>query len=157
MIDVRRAGPGDLEPALEVWRAANEARGHAPAPARVERVRAKLREPGALVVVAVDQGDGETVAMGLAEPGRADDGAGAPVAGEGHVSMVFVAPARWGAGLGGLVLDALHAAGWARTTLWTRTSNARARRLYEKAGYRPTGRTSALPAGDGIMQLERIG
>ncbi|MER7002714.1 hypothetical protein ABT297_06670 [Dactylosporangium sp. NPDC000555] len=49
-------------------------------------------------------------------------------------------------------LAALHE-GWARTTLWTRTDNARARRLYEKAGYRPTGRTSTLAEGDGIMQL----
>jgi len=155
MPSVRPAGPDDLDAALAVWRAANEARGHPPAPARVERVRAKLRDAGALVVVAVD--GAETVAMGLAEPGRADDGAGEPVAGHGHVSMVFVAPTRWGQGLGGLVLDALHAAGWARTTLWTRTGNARARRLYEKAGYRPTGRTSALSAGDAIMQLERIG
>ncbi|MEU7874240.1 GNAT family N-acetyltransferase [Dactylosporangium sp. NPDC049140] len=151
---VRAAGPDDLDAALAVWRAANEARGHAPAPARIERVRQKLRDADALVVVAVD-GD-EAVAMGLAEPGRADDGAGAPIPGYGHVSMVFVAPARWGRGVGGLVLDALHGAGWARTTLWTRTGNARARRLYEKAGYRPTGRTSTL-AGDGIMQFERIG
>ncbi|WP_433057492.1 N-acetyltransferase family protein [Dactylosporangium sp. CS-033363] len=154
-VTVRPAAPDDLDRAVAVWRAANEARGHAPAPARVDRVWEKLREADALVVVAVD--GAETVAMGLAEPGRADDGAGAPIAGYGHVSMVFVAPARQGAGLGGLVLDALHAPGWRRTTLWTRTSNARARRLYEKAGYHPTGRTSTLAGGDGIMQLERMG
>ncbi|MFI5907330.1 GNAT family N-acetyltransferase [Dactylosporangium sp. NPDC051541] len=152
---VRRAAPTDLEAALDVWRAANEARGRAPGAARVERVRAKLAAPDALVVVVVD--GPETVAMGLAEPGRADDGAGALIAGYGHVSMVFVAPARWGQGLGGLVLDGLHAGGWERTTLWTRTGNARARRLYEKAGYRATGRASTLGEGDGIMQLERIG
>ncbi|GAA3267447.1 GNAT family N-acetyltransferase [Dactylosporangium vinaceum] len=152
---VLQAAPTDLEDALEIWRAANEARGHAPDETRIERVRAKLRAADARVVVVVD--GAETVAMGLAEPGRADDGAGAPIPGYGHVSMVFVAPARWGRGLGGLVLDGLHAGGWRRTTLWTRTGNARARRLYEKAGYHPTGRVSTLAAGDGIMQLERIG
>jgi ribosomal protein S18 acetylase RimI-like enzyme len=149
------ATPADLDAALAVWRTANEARGRAPAPARVARVREKLSAPDALVVVAAE--DGAVVAMGLAEPGRADDGAGAPLPGHGHVSMVFVDPARWGRGLGGAVLDALHAGGWARTSLWTRTDNARARRLYDKAGYRPTGRTSTLADGDGIMQLERIG
>ena len=151
---VRRAVATDLEAALRVWRAANEARGRAPSPERVERVREKLRDPGALVVIGRD-GD-EPVAMGLAEPGRADDGAGAPIPAYGHVSMVFVHPGRWGQGHGGLVLTALHEGGWARTTLWTRVDNARARRLYEKAGYRPTGRTSALAGGDGIMQLERV-
>src|SRR5262245_16811196 len=132
---VRRAAPQDLEAALDVWQAANEARGRAPSPARVERVREKLRAPDAVVVIALDGAD--AVGMGLAEPGRADDGAGAPVDGYGHVSMVFVHPGRWGRGHGGLVLASLHE-GWARTTLWTRTDNARARRLYEKAGYRPT-------------------
>ncbi|MFG2036903.1 GNAT family N-acetyltransferase [Dactylosporangium sp. NPDC048998] len=150
---VRRAAPADLEAALDVWRAANEARGRAPSPARVERVRTKLAAADAVVVIGTD-GD-EAVAMGLAEPGRADDGAGAPVAGYGHVSMVFVHPGRWGRGHGALIVAALHE-GWARTTLWTRTDNARARRLYEKAGYRPTGRTSTLAEGDGIMQLEWV-
>ncbi|WP_344618827.1 GNAT family N-acetyltransferase [Dactylosporangium salmoneum] len=153
MIEVRRAGTADLEPALDVWRAANEARGRAPTPARIERVRAKLRAPDAVVVVAFD-GAG-TVAMGLAEPGRADDGAGAPIPGYGHVSMVFVRPDAWGRGHGAPVLAALHEP-WPRTTLWTREDNARARRLYEKSGYLPTGRTARLAEGDGIMQLERI-
>jgi ribosomal protein S18 acetylase RimI-like enzyme len=152
---VRRAAPGDLEAALQVWRAANEARGRAPSTERIARVREKLRDPDALVIIGRD-GD-EPVSMGLAEPGRADDGAGAPIPAYGHVSMVFVHPGRWGEGHGGLVLAALHEGGWERTTLWTRTDNARARRLYEKAGYRPTGRMSTLGGGDGIMQLERIG
>jgi ribosomal protein S18 acetylase RimI-like enzyme len=146
---VHRAAHTDLEAAVEVWRAANEARGRAPSPERIERVREKLRAPDALVVIGCD-GD-EPVAMGLAEPGRADDGAGAPIPSYGHVSMVFVHPTRWGEGHGGLVMAALHEGGWARTTVWTRLDNARARRLYEKSGYRPTGRTSG-----GIMQLERV-
>ncbi|MEV6932404.1 hypothetical protein AB0M46_49025, partial [Dactylosporangium sp. NPDC051485] len=74
MIEVRHAGTADLEPALDVWRAANEARGRAPSPARIERVRAKLRARDAGVVVARDRPP--AVAMGVGEPRPADHGAG---------------------------------------------------------------------------------
>jgi GNAT superfamily N-acetyltransferase len=79
--------------------------------------------------------DREVVAMALAEHGRAEHGAGAVIPGYGHVSMVFVHPDLWGRGLGRQLLKGLHERaserGWSRTTLWTRASNARARRMYE--------------------------
>jgi GNAT superfamily N-acetyltransferase len=57
--------------------------------------------------------------------------------------MVFVAPDRWGGGLGGRLVDALleevRARGYERAQLWTQTDNARARRLYQRRGFRPSG------------------
>ena len=96
------------------------------------------------------------VGMALVEPGRADDGAGEPVPGYGHVSMVFVHPSHWSNGYGRHLLRAVHSLGWTRTTLWTRQSNERAQRLYAAAGYTPTGHVAHLLDGDAIIQLEHL-
>ena len=74
------------------------------------------------------------VGMALVEPGRADDGAGEPVPGYGHVAMVFVHPSHWSNGYGRHLLRAVHSLGWTRTTLWTRQSNERAQRLTPPPG-----------------------
>ncbi|MGH2834217.1 MAG: GNAT family N-acetyltransferase [Solirubrobacteraceae bacterium] len=76
----------------------------------------------------------------------------------GHISMVFVAPAWWGLGIGGELLDALHPEmrerDWRVASLWTRSSNERARRLYEGRGYRVTGEVKQLPGGEEILRYE---
>jgi GNAT superfamily N-acetyltransferase len=146
----------DRDAALEVWRAANAARGLAPAPSRIARVEAKLA--GASACLAVVRDDGRVVAMALAEPYRDQDGSGPIVVGGGHVSMVFGDPARWGCGIGGRLIEALHGEmrnrGWNTASLWTRASNDRARRLYEGRGYRLTGDVKRLPGGDEILRYE---
>jgi len=143
-LTVAVAAPADVSAAVEVWRAANTARGLPPTVQRVQRVVEKLQAVDASVVV------GRTglrvTAVALAEPGRADDGSGEVVPGCGHGSMVFVHPDLWGQGLGSTLMAGLHAntdrLGWVRTSLWTRESNERAQRLYLNCGYRPTGRTA---------------
>jgi len=155
--EVAVAAPADVSAAVEVWRAANTARGLPPTEQRVQRVVEKLQAVDASVVL------GRTglrvTAVALAEPGRADDGSGEVVPGCGHVSKVFVHPDLWGQGLGSTLMAGLHAStdrlGWVRTSLWTPQSNARELRLYLKCGYRPTARAAALRAGDPIVQLER--
>jgi GNAT superfamily N-acetyltransferase len=101
----------------------------------------------------------DVLAMALAEPGRAQDGAGAVIPGYGHVSMVFVHPDIRGRGLGRQLLQGLHEGasdrGSGRTTPWTRASNVRARRLYEGRGYRTSGRETTLGDGDPILHFER--
>lgn len=140
---------------MRVWQAANLARGLKPSPARVERVRDKLRASDALLVVA--RSDGGVIGMTLAEQARLGDGAGAIRSGAGHVSMVFVDPLEQGAGVGRALLAGLHrgaeARGWVELAVWTRRANARAQRLYRSAGYRPTGRIRELPTGEAILQL----
>jgi GNAT superfamily N-acetyltransferase len=151
--------PADHECAVRVWNAANVARLLPPGGDRVARIWEKVAEPGACLVIGHLGADRDVVAMALAEPGRAEHGAGALIPGYGHVSMVFVHPDLWGRGLGGQLLQGLHERasqrGWSRTTLWTRATNARARRLYEAQGYRRSGQETTLGSGDPILQFER--
>jgi GNAT superfamily N-acetyltransferase len=151
--------PADHESAVRVWNAANVARLLPPSLDRVARIRDKFAEPDACLVIGHLEADREVVAMALAEPGRAEDGAGAVLPGHGHVSMVFVHPDMWGHGVGRQLLLGLHERaadrGWSRMTLWTRASNERARRLYQSLGYRASGHEAMLGDGVPILQLER--
>jgi ribosomal protein S18 acetylase RimI-like enzyme len=150
------ATPEQRPGALSVWRAANEARGHPPSPIRIARVHEKLAEDSACLLIGCDTPS--VIAMALAEPGREQDGAGAIRPSAGHISMVFVIPERWGVGIGGELLDALHGElrerNWRTASLWTRSSNERARRLYQGRGYRPTGDVKQLPSGEEILRYE---
>jgi GNAT superfamily N-acetyltransferase len=153
----RVAQPADLSSALYVWQLANIARGKAPSQQRIARVEAKLADPAALVLVAAE--DQDTVGMALAEPGRDDDGTGRPLAELCHISMVFVHPDQWGKRIGQLLLDAVaeNAAGRGYTLLqvWTGQSNERARRLYLRAGFQPSGRVEDLDSGEPVIHLIR--
>ncbi|MFF1615237.1 GNAT family N-acetyltransferase [Amycolatopsis sp. NPDC058278] len=141
----RIARPGDHAAALEVWLRANTARGKTPGPDRVARVRAKLAD-AALVVVAERVGD--VVGMALAEPGPDRDGAGEVLPELCHLSMVFVDPDHWGNRIGQPLLDAVYEQavrqGHTLVHLWTGEDNQRARRLYDRAGFLPSGRADLL-------------
>jgi len=151
--------PADHQAVVRVWRAANVARLLPPSAERVARIWEKLAEPYACLAIGRLDPNGDVLAMALAEPGRAEHGAGAVIPGYGHVSMVFVHPDMWGRGVGRQLLQGLHESaserGRSRTTLWTRASNARARRLYEGQGYRRSGHETTLGDGDPILQFER--
>jgi ribosomal protein S18 acetylase RimI-like enzyme len=156
----RIAAPADLEPAVQIWQEANIARGKIPSPERIVRVRAKLTDRFALVIVAVD--DVDPVGMALAEPGRDHDGSGQPLPELCHISMIFVRPDHWGRHIGQHLLDAIaeHAArcGHTHLQLWTGRSNQRAQRLYQRAGFLPSGRTKQLDTGEPVIHLiRRIG
>jgi ribosomal protein S18 acetylase RimI-like enzyme len=141
---IRQGEPADVEPAVAVWLAATAARreGSTPRAEQAARARGHVSNPEAFLLVAEDAGD--VVGMALGMQGLADDGAGPPVRGLCHVSMVFVAPDYWGRGIGGRLVDALlteaRSRGYDRAQLWTQSDNARARRLYEGRGFVPSGR-----------------
>lgn len=122
------------DPLLEVYRAAQAARGRRPSAARLARVREKL-ESGLLAV------DDELRGFALGEPGRADDGAGEPVEGLLHLSMVFVHPDHQRQGVGAAVVEELADEAWDQgyreITVWTETPA-----FYEAIGFEPTGRTN---------------
>jgi ribosomal protein S18 acetylase RimI-like enzyme len=154
------ARPDEIEPAVDIWEQANIARGKIPSPERIVRVRAKLTDRFALVIVAVD--DVDPVGMALAEPGRDHDGSGQPLPELCHISMIFVRPDHWGKHIGQHLLDAIaeHAArrGHTHLQLWTGRTNQRAQRLYQRAGFLPSGRTKQLDTGEPVIHLiRRIG
>lgn len=159
-VTIGPATPDEREAALAVWRAAIAARrAGRPAPAHVEdRVRRGLDRDEGFLVVARD--GARVVGMALGLPGRADDGAGPPVPGLCHVSSVYVAPDRWGLGVGRRLVDAVlaeaAARGYDRAQLWTQADNERARRLYVGRGFRASGRCKTDDdLGDRIIHFER--
>ena len=150
--------PADHEAAVRVWQAANVARLLPPSIDRVARIWEKLAESQACLVIGHLDANRDGVAMALAEPGRAEDGAGAVIPGYGHVSMVFVHPDLWeGVSAASCCRDftSVHPkeAGAARRCGPGR--RARARRLYEGQGYRRSGQETTLGSGDPILQLGR--
>ena len=67
------------------------------------------------------------------------------------------APADWSTGTGraliGRVLEEAQAEGYPRILLWVLEQNARARRFYERAGFRQRGRTHPLGWLGGIPEV----
>ena len=155
---VRRGETGDLEPAFGVWRAANEARRGTTTPSEPGgRVWGHMQNPTAFLFVA--DGRGGVCGMAVGVQGLADDGAGPPIGGLCHVGAVFVAPDSWGEGLGGRLVDAglseARLRGYGRAQLWAHADNARAHRLYERRGFRRTGREKEDELGETIVHYER--
>lgn len=99
---------------------------------------------GTFVAVGGDRGD--VVGFANIGPSRDDDAGPAPrgYPGEvGEVYTIYLDPPVWGTGAGSALLDAavaeMRAAGYRRATLWTLGTNDRARRFYERRGWRPDG------------------
>jgi ribosomal protein S18 acetylase RimI-like enzyme len=156
---VRLGRPEDEDAAVAVYLASNDARrgGRPTPPHHVERVRRNIRSPDAILLVAEDAG--ACVGMALAMQSRADGGTGLPVPGLCFISMIFVAPDRWGEGIGGRIVDDILAEagtrGYETAQLWTHADNDRSHRLYEARGFRRTGRDHDDDLGDRIVQYER--
>jgi ribosomal protein S18 acetylase RimI-like enzyme len=144
-VSVRRILPNELEAAVNVWRAANIARGAPHGVERTARIRAKLAASDAHALVALRP---EIVGMALAEPGRLDDGAGGLDPTLLHISMVFVHPTAQRTGVGGSLvlhlLDAARSLGYQREDVWTYHDNTPAHRLYEGDGMKTTGKSARV-------------
>lgn len=155
---VRAGTSADAEAAIEVWELANVARrGGLPVPAQHEaRVHGYLKKADSFLAVA-DEG-GTMVGMALGMQALDDDGAGPPLPGLCHISMVFVHPDHWGEGIGKLLmrhlLDAGLNRGYAGFQLWTHADNNRAQRLYEGLGFRRSGREKDDDLGERIVHYE---
>ncbi len=97
--------------------------------------------------------------MGLAVPSRADDTARTPIPGRCFIPLIYVAPDRWGQGVGTKIVDGVLAEarirGYTEAHLWTSADNGRARRLYEGRGFRHEGQEQIDDAGKVIVLYER--
>ncbi|MEV0848294.1 GNAT family N-acetyltransferase [Streptomyces sp. NPDC049954] len=63
----------------------------------------------------------------------------ATVSGVSEVYALYAEPDRIGTGVGRLLIEAVHTRVEHRTRLWVLAGNTRARRFYERAGYRADG------------------
>lgn len=157
----RAATPTDWEPTLELWQASHEVRrnGRPLATGQVLRAQKRLAEEASLLLLAEEPPDGTLVGCILAVPGRAGDGAGEPLPGLVHLTMMCVAPDHWGRQIGRGLLEAALAEsarrGYDRAQLWTHADNLRANRLYRGMGFRRSGRVRIDDWGELIVHYQR--
>lgn len=108
-MDVRSGGADDVEAAVSVYERSNLARRRGVWPSRtlrVAQVRASFHDDDAWFLIGGD--GGETVAMALVRPFRADGGSGRVVPGAAFLDLIYVLPDRWGPGIGSTMLDAVN-------------------------------------------------
>ena len=78
-----------------------------------------------------------------------DEPAGAACVSEEWLEGLYVVPGRWGTGLAdalyGQALELVRALGSTRCHLWVLEDNVRARRFYERRGWRENGETRVVP------------
>lgn len=88
--------------------------------------------------------DGPEEAAGVAD-GAADEPGALDPATTAELAALYSLPEVWGTGVGRALLaastEALAAAGFRTAALWVLAGNARGRRFYEAAGWRPDGTT----------------
>jgi ribosomal protein S18 acetylase RimI-like enzyme len=157
-VHVRPAAPTDHEAAIAVWAASDTARRGAPSPPEVpQMLRERFARDDVWVLVADDAGVVVGVAQGA--PAREDGGTGPVLPGRCHLSMVFVAPDRWGEGIGSVLVDAGMALaaglGYDTVQLYTHEDNDRAQRLYAGKGFVRDGDVRADAWGDLVGRWAR--
>ncbi|OBI06341.1 GNAT family N-acetyltransferase [Mycobacterium scrofulaceum] len=112
--------------------------------------RVGLRMPSTLVAV-----DGPAI-RGFATAGLCRDG---ELPNVGELMALYVDPAHVGAGVGALLLTAararLRAVGVTEAVLWVLDANIRARRFYERDGWRPDEACRTRLFGDQTSRLVR--
>jgi GNAT superfamily N-acetyltransferase len=106
-----------------------------------ERGRTLLADPEFFCLIA--EVDGEPIAhVGFAQL-REDRGYGPPIEGRAHLWQLFVTRELWGSGVAAELIQAAveeaRSRGYERMRLFTPRDHARARRFYEREGWRPTG------------------
>jgi putative acetyltransferase len=77
-----------------------------------------------------------------------DEPAGAALVSEQWLEGLYVVPEQWGSGLGGSLhdraLELVRELGSTRCRLWVLEENVRARRFYERRGWRENGETRVV-------------
>jgi GNAT superfamily N-acetyltransferase len=96
-------------------------------------------------------GDGSVVGWLHVGPYRADEGEDVPGRSCGEVAAIYALPEVWGLGVGRSLLayglGELRRLGLAPVLLWVLVANERARRFYERAGFRADGPVVGFEVG----------
>jgi RimJ/RimL family protein N-acetyltransferase len=140
-IAYRSARADDADRISLLWSAANRARGGYVAEGDVAIVRGRITETDAVGYVAED--DGQIVGVAILSPARENRGRGDAIPGLAHLNTVAVASDLWGQGIARSILDLIvdhaHGLGYTQIQLYVDDDNTRARRLYERNDWNPTG------------------
>ncbi|WP_225835683.1 GNAT family N-acetyltransferase [Streptomyces sp. NK08204] len=110
-----------------------------------ERRRARFHESDDAVVNLVAEREGKV--LGWAAYGPYQDGEVRTA--DAELYAVYVDPAHLGGGIGRALLSASaeRCSAYPRMLLWVLKENTRARRFYERAGFRPDGAEEAVETG----------
>ncbi len=167
-VDVREAMATEVDAAVELWTLSHVARRNGrPLPdAHVTLARQRMASPDSLLLLAGESGAGpgagpDSAPIGtiIAVQGLDQDGAGPPVPGLLHISLLSVAPDRWGRRVGRLLVEAVltrgAADGFTQAQLWTHADNLRANRLYKAMGFRRSGRVRVDDWGELLVHYRR--
>ncbi|MBF9067963.1 GNAT family N-acetyltransferase [Streptacidiphilus fuscans] len=139
----------EVDAALAVWQHSHLIRrnGRPLPPDHVRLAHGRMAAPGAMLLLARDEGrpaGAGIVGTVLGVQGLTEDGAGPPKEGLIHLSLLSVAPDRWGQRVGRRLMEHVLAEArtraYAEAQLWTHADNLRANRLYRALGFRRTGR-----------------
>ena len=121
---------------------------------RATRHRARLATPGPRAVELLAERDGVPVGWASCGPVRDDD---LDPATTGEIRAMYADPAAWSTGVGAALmqaaLDHLSAAGFATVTLWVLEDNSRARRFYERWGFRTDGARQIAELGAAVGEV----
>lgn len=137
-MELRAADPADVAALAALLLRASPGRAFE---AECGYVRTYFEHPETVIQVAVR--DEDLVGVISFEPSLVRDGEGAD-AQTAYLRLIATDPSLWGTGLAGQLLrwaeTEMAAAGFADAYLWCASSNARARRFYEHAGWAADGR-----------------
>ena len=117
--------------------------------------RARRTRDRSLAGQHVAEAGGEVVGWLSIGPYRFEDDPHSPGPGCGEVAAIYLRPDTVGTGVGRALmaygLGELERAGLRPVLLWVFTDNDRARRFYEKAGFRPDGATHVFEVGGATL------
>ncbi len=118
---------------------------------RTERWRRRLEDRSYQGSAFVAERGGRVVGLAFWGPGR-DEDSNAETA---EVEAIYLDPDAIGQGVGRMLFAAtvedIASRGFSAATLWVLDSNARARRFYEAAGWRPDGAAKTEQRPDGAL------
>ncbi|MER5963906.1 GNAT family N-acetyltransferase [Streptomyces sp. NPDC002057] len=115
--------------------------------------RGRLTAPDRPTVLVATDTDGRVRAFSCVRAWPGEGFAPGPTA---EVAALYALPEVWGTGVGRALLtastEALTAAGFRTAALWVFAGNARGRRFYEAAGWRPDGEVAREETGGRVLE-----
>ncbi|MEV4428552.1 GNAT family N-acetyltransferase [Streptomyces sp. NPDC049602] len=115
--------------------------------------RARLTAPDRPTALVATGDDGRLVAFSCFRPWPGEEFAPGSTA---ELAALYALPEVWGTGVGRALMsastEALVAGGFRAAALWVFAGNARGRRFYEAAGWRPDGTTVREETGGRLLE-----
>jgi len=155
VVAYRNARASDADEIAALWALANRARGAHFSETSLGVVRKRIGATAAIGKIAEEEG--RVVGVAILSPARENGGRGEPIPGLAHLNTVAVNPERWGMGIGralvALIVEHARQVGYDELQLYVDENNERARRFYERDGWKPTG--EAVPF-EGAVLLRHV-